>query len=55
MTDAEVEAKFKSLATRKLAAAQAEQAFERIWSFERCTRLDDVFDALETASDRRAD
>ncbi len=55
MTDAEVEAKFKSLATRKLAAAQAEQAFERIRSFERCTRLDDVFDALETASDRRAD
>ncbi len=53
MTDAEVREKFAMLAARKLAPAQIKQALERIWSFETCTRIDDLFDALEADGGRR--
>jgi 2-methylcitrate dehydratase len=52
MTDAEVCDKFAMLAGRKLRPIQIERALKRIWSFEKCTRIDDLFDALETAADR---
>jgi len=53
MTDAEVREKFTMLAARKLGPAQIERALELIWSFEKCTRIDDLFDPLETAADSR--
>jgi 2-methylcitrate dehydratase len=46
MTDAEVRDKFADLAGRKLAPARVARTLDVIWDFERCTRIDDVFDAL---------
>jgi len=46
LTDAEVAAKFAALAGRKLASARLAQAWDLIENFERCSRIDDLFDAL---------
>ena len=46
MTDAEVREKFAMLAGRKLAPARAAHALDLIWNFERCARIDDLFDAF---------
>lgn len=46
LTDSEVEAKFTSLAGRKLAPARVAQAWDTIQALEHCTRLDDLFDAF---------
>jgi 2-methylcitrate dehydratase len=46
MTDAEVREKFAALAGRKLAPARVARALDLIWDFERCARVDDLFDAF---------
>jgi 2-methylcitrate dehydratase len=46
LTDAEVEEKFAALAGRKLAPDRAAQALRLIRDFERCARIDKLFDAL---------
>ncbi len=47
LTDGEVREKFTSLAGRKLAPERVARALALIWDFESCTRIDDLFDALE--------
>jgi len=46
LTDAEVEAKFRELAGRKLAPARVAQAWDMIGLLERCSRPDDLFEAF---------
>jgi len=46
LTDAEVDAKFRALAGRKLAPAGVERALRLLGALEMCERLDDLFDAL---------
>jgi 2-methylcitrate dehydratase len=46
MSDAEVEAKFSTLATRVLPAAQVKDALQRLWNIDREARADVVFDVL---------
>jgi len=46
LSDAEVEEKFTALAGRKLASSRLAHAWDVIGSFERCSRIDDLFDAL---------
>jgi 2-methylcitrate dehydratase len=52
LTDAEVAAKFTALAGRKLASAQLAQAWDLIENFDRCSRVDDLFDALTVERSR---
>ncbi|HLH90163.1 MAG TPA: MmgE/PrpD family protein [Xanthobacteraceae bacterium] len=46
LTDAEVATKFTALAGRQIAPPRLAQAWELIEHFERCARIDDLFDAL---------
>jgi 2-methylcitrate dehydratase len=46
LTDAEVRDKFTALAGRKLAPTRVTHALDVIWELERCTRVDDLFDAF---------
>jgi 2-methylcitrate dehydratase len=46
MTDAEVSAKFRMLAGRKLPQGQVEQALETMWAFDKPGGLDALFEAV---------
>ena len=46
LTDAEVEAKFRALAGRKLAPARVARVWDLLMAFERCGHIDGLFDAL---------
>jgi hypothetical protein len=39
MSDAEVEAKFLDLASRRLGVAGAEKALRGLWTFDRCSHV----------------
>lgn len=46
LTDDEVRDKFAALAGRKLAPARVAHALNLMWDFDRCARIDDLFDAF---------
>jgi 2-methylcitrate dehydratase len=52
LTDAEVAEKFTALAGRNLASAQLVRAWDMIEKFERCSRIDVLFDALTVEGGR---
>jgi len=51
LTDAELCAKFAALAGRRLAPARVAHALDLIWNFDRCARIDDLFDAFALVPD----
>jgi 2-methylcitrate dehydratase len=46
MSDGEVEAKFRDLASRKLAPAKVDAALATLWAFDKATSADAIFDAV---------
>jgi len=46
LTDSEVEAKFRNLASQELGESQCDRTLELAWSLDKLARLDDLFDSL---------
>ena len=49
MSDAEVEAKFRDLAARRLAADRVEAALAALWDFDKAPGADGIFELVDTA------
>ena len=47
MTDAEVDAKFRALASRVLPGGKIEAALQLLWKFDEAANLDAIFETLE--------
>ena len=51
MSDAEVEAKFRTLASGALSDDQCSRALDLAWSLNKLPNLDDLYDSLEIHGD----
>ncbi len=51
MTDAEIDAKFRSLSAELLAPRQYDRALSLLWSLEDQPNLEELFDALVVQAD----
>ena len=54
LTDAEVEAKFRSLATTALEAARSERVLAEAWHLEKAATLDPLLESLVIPGEQRA-
>jgi 2-methylcitrate dehydratase len=53
MSDAEVEAKFRDLASRKLSPAKVDAALAALWAFDQAASADAIFAAVRIETDHR--